>query len=237
MEDTALLVTDVQYDFLPPDGSLAIANGRDILPHILSMLDVNAGWDWKSVVATQDYHPRGHISFCTSHKGYEDKPLSVITVQDKEGHDIQQTLWPEHCIQGTKGCEFESNLSTAYTPWKNLHKFHLVQKATDPKLDAYSAFATPGAPSAATASSTSSPLAEYLNGHNIRKIVFCGLATDFCVKATILDALKYGFQCILVQDASRGVSKASSIKAWQELEEKGTKLVQSIVDLKGLLRQ
>lgn len=112
---------DVQNDFLPPTGKLAVDNGRDILPHVQHLLDENRNWPWIKVIASQvtgisltqltvvsepypnftwqDYHPPGHISFTTTHLGFEDKPFQTINVKTPQRDDIEQILWPEHCVR------------------------------------------------------------------------------------------------------------------------------------------
>lgn len=125
---TALIIVDVQSDFLPPDGALAVPGGREVIPLIKDLL--SDAWDWQAIIATQvscpsllqggamlngqDYHPKGHISFASSHEGQ--KPLDVLDVKDGWGRDKSLALWPDHCVVGTRGSELDSDLSSSFAP-------------------------------------------------------------------------------------------------------------------------
>lgn len=113
MPAAALLLVDVQNDFLPPDGALAVLDGRDILPTVHTLLDDDERW--QAVFASQDYHPRGHVSFASRYPGSE--PYTSRSVRHPvTGDEISQELWPDHCVQGTSGCEFEAGV------WKRIEK-------------------------------------------------------------------------------------------------------------------
>ncbi|KAK9899729.1 Isochorismatase hydrolase [Cystobasidium minutum MCA 4210] len=241
---TALLIVDVQNDFLPPDGKLEVENGRDILPNIQALLDEERNWPWAKVVASQDFHPPGHVSFVTSHPGCQDKVFKPIRVRTPQGEDIDQILWPEHCIQGTSGCELEASIQKALQTWDAKGKYHLVQKGTHKDMDAYSAFASPTSPSItqsyrsnpALDTTSASPLASYLKANQIMRLAIVGIATDVCVKATAEDALTCGFEIVLVKQAMKGVNAENSEKALQDLgSRKGVQIVESLGELEEIL--
>lgn len=209
----------MQNDFLPPDGKLAVTDGRTILPPIRELLDKSLNWPWTIVVASQDYHPPGHISFVTSHPSSEGKVFQAIKVTSPRGDEIDQILWPEHCIQGTAGCELERSVQEALVDWQSRGLYYLVQKGTDKHADAYSAFASPSMPSVRHAietgitrasASQSSPLSSYLSSRGVVQLVIVGIATDVCVRATAEDALACGFGVVLIEQAMKGVDLENS---------------------------
>lgn len=177
----ALIVVDVQNDFLP-GGALAVPDGDAVIPVINRIMP---RFDY--VVASQDWHPADHSSFASQHIGQQ--PGNVI---DIEG--VSQILWPDHCIQHCAGASFAAGLEVQHFDW-------VVQKGDDRSIDSYSAFFDNDHRKA-------TGLETWLREHNIEHIAVCGLATDYCVKFTVLDALKLGFGTTLIQDATRGVNLA-----------------------------
>jgi nicotinamidase/pyrazinamidase len=175
----SLILVDVQNDFLP-GGALAVANGDEIIPVVNRLQSV-----FPLVVATQDWHPANHGSFATNHSGK--KPFEQI-----ELNGLPQTLWPVHCVQGTKGAELATGLNR-----KRISR--VFQKGTDPGVDSYSGFFDNGHRHA-------TGLGEWLRGRGITEVYICGLATDYCVKFTALDAVGAGFKTHLIEEASRGVN-------------------------------
>lgn len=216
---TALLIVDIQYDFLPPDGSLAVSGGDKIIPIVHELMDKGR---WDLIVASQDYHPSGHISFASAHEGH--RPFTAITVPlpDDEAMgtseitgkttEITQMLWPDHCVIGTKGCLIEESISQRLDKWKAKGKGHIVQKGSDIRKDAYSAFATP-------------TLSDILHQNEIRRIIACGLATDYCVRWSVLGGLEEGFQVLVIEEAIAGVDQDGSTAALKEMTDKGARLV------------
>ncbi|KAM0751581.1 isochorismatase family hydrolase [Meredithblackwellia eburnea MCA 4105] len=212
---SALLLVDIQYDFLP-GGSLAVSNGDSILPHTYTLLD-NAKWDL--VIASQDFHPPNHISFASRHNL---PAFTSIQVLDNDsataGATKKQELWPDHCVQGTKGTEFEEGVKT------RLEKLaaKVVQKGADSEKDAYSAFALPTGKS-------SSPLIEILKGASISELFVVGLATDYCVKASVLSALEPSSSFIknvyVIEEAVKGVDPTASAQVLKQLAQEGAKVV------------
>lgn len=174
----ALILVDLQNDFMP-GGPLAVPEGDRVIPvanRLMSQFD--------RVVATQDWHPADHCSFARQHPGH--KVGEVI-----ECHGLSQILWPVHCVQGTPGAALHSGLEKARID-------HLVYKGTDSSIDSYSGFFDNGRRAA-------TGLGEYLSQQGVSRVYVMGLATDYCVKFTVLDARGLGFETTLVADGCRGV--------------------------------
>lgn len=176
-----LIVIDVQNDFMP-GGSLAIPAGDKIVPIINRIQD-----KFDLIVAAQDWHPRDHVSFASNHSGK--KSFDQIEI-----HGQLQTLWPDHCIQGTTGSLFHPKLQTQN--WEAIFR-----KGTDREIDSYSAFYDNG-------HLKSTGLAGYLREKGASQIYFCGLAADICVYYSLYDALKEGFTCFFIEDASQPMDVA-----------------------------
>jgi nicotinamidase/pyrazinamidase len=175
----ALILVDIQNDFLP-GGALAVANGDAIIP-IANRLQAA----FPVVVATQDWHPANHGSFAANHPGGK-----VFEQIDLNG--LQQTLWPVHCVQGTTGAELAPGLQR-----ERITK--IFPKGTDAGMDSYSGLFDNG-------HRKSTGLGEWLKAKGVTEVVVCGLATDYCVKFTALDAAQMGFKTHFIEDASRGVN-------------------------------
>jgi nicotinamidase/pyrazinamidase len=174
----ALLLIDIQNDFLP-GGALAVKGGHEVVPVANRLMP-----QYALVVATKDWHPAEHKSFASRHLG-----LAVGDVV--ELHGLDQVLWPDHCVTGTRGAELASNLNRS-----RIH--HVVQKGTDPAIDSYSGFFD-------NARRKATGLAELLREHGVDEVHLMGLATDYCVKATALDGIDLGFRVVLLTDGIRGV--------------------------------
>lgn len=197
---TTLLIVDIQNDFLP-GGALAVPRGDEVVPvanRVMPAFDL--------VVATQDWHPAGHGSFASQHAGR--KVGEVI-----ELNGLEQNLWPDHCVQGTRGAAFAEGLDVARIG-------RVFQKGTDPGIDSYSGFFD-------NSRRKSTGLGEYLSGLGVRELFVMGLATDYCVKATALDARQLGFDVRLILDGVRGVelSPGDSERAMEEMKAAGVKMV------------
>ncbi|MDX9980780.1 MAG: bifunctional nicotinamidase/pyrazinamidase [Lentisphaeria bacterium] len=198
----ALLLTDIQNDFCP-GGALAVAAGDRVVAPANRLAAV-----WELVVATQDWHPANHGSFAANHPGH--RPGEIVKLDG-----IDQILWPVHCVQGTPGAAFHPGLDLGPVA----AVFH---KGTDPLVDSYSAFFDNGHRRA-------TGLGDYLRERQVRELAICGLATDYCVKYTALDALALGFAVTLVTDACRGVNlrPEDSAQALAELAARGARLATS----------
>jgi len=177
-KEAALLVIDVQNDFCP-GGRLEVKRGDEIIPSINALMPL-----FSRVVATQDWHPLGHVSFASSHRGK--KVYDTIEVGG-----ARQVLWPDHCVQGSEGADFHPALERRF--------FSLIlRKGFSPGLDSYSAFFE-------NDRRTPTGLAFYLKGLGVENVYLCGLATDYCVLYSAVDAHGLGFRVFLVEDAARGV--------------------------------
>jgi len=174
----ALILVDIQNDFLP-SGALAVPEGDAVVPVCNAIRD-----RFDLVVATQDWHPRDHGSFAANHPGH-----SVGQVIDLNG--LKQILWPVHCVQNTPGAQFAKDLRMLPTD-------RIFQKGTDPAIDSYSGFFDNG-------HRKSTGLDAFLKSQSVTDIFVAGLATDYCVKFTALDARTLGYSVHLVVDACRGV--------------------------------
>jgi len=198
----ALVLVDLQNDFLP-GGALAVREGDRVIP-IANRLQHEVDL----VVATQDWHPRDHASFASQHAGK--RPGEVITLEG-----LPQVLWPDHCVQLTHGAAFASTLNT-----KRITK--IFPKGMDRRVDSYSGFFDNGR-------RHDTGLCDYLKLKGVRELLVCGLATDYCVKWTALDAAELGFDTFVVVDACRGVelNEGDVDEALDELEDAGVELVES----------
>jgi len=198
---TALLVIDVQNDFIP-GGQLAVPEGDQIVPLINRL-----GGLFKQVEIAQDWHPSGHASFASSHPGHQ--PYEVIQLPYGE-----QVLWPEHCVQGTAGAEFHPELNL---PQAQL----IIRKGCNPDIDSYSAFLEADR-------RTTTGLAGYLKERGIDTVYMVGLALDFCVMFSALDARAAGFNAFVVLDACRAIDRDGSLAAAMErMQTAGVGLIQS----------
>ncbi|MBD9492818.1 MULTISPECIES: bifunctional nicotinamidase/pyrazinamidase [unclassified Ensifer] len=186
MADKALIVVDVQNDFCP-GGALGVAGGDEIVPMINGLID-----RFEHVVLTQDWHPAGHSSFASSHPGKN--PFEMIAMPYGA-----QTLWPDHCVQGSAGADFHPALE-----WTRAEL--LIRKGFRAQIDSYSAFFE-------NDRRTPTGLSGYLRDRGIKKVTLCGLATDFCVAFSALDAVAQGFSTTVVLDACRGIDLNGSLHA------------------------
>jgi nicotinamidase/pyrazinamidase len=198
---SALLVIDVQNCFLP-GGSLAVKDGEQVVPVINRIAK-----GFSNVVMTQDWHTSGHVSFASAHAGK--KPFEVIDLPYGK-----QVLWPDHCVQGTDGASLSKDLAI---PQAEL----VIRKGYHKDVDSYSAFTEADG-------KTTTGLAAYLKARRIQRLFVAGLATDFCVAWTALDARKAGFEAYVVEDACRGIdTQGSMAKAWADMAKAGVKRIQS----------
>jgi nicotinamidase/pyrazinamidase len=186
MKDSdVLLVVDIQYDFLP-GGALSVPDGNAVIP-VINRLARRFG----NVVLTQDWHPPGHVSFASTH-GRE--PFSKIDLAYGS-----QVLWPDHCVQGSRGAEFAAGLDIP-------HAQAVIRKGYHAHTDSYSAFVEADR-------RTPTGLAGLLRERGISVVHLCGLATDFCVAWSALDARSAGFDVVVVQDACRAIDTGGSLAA------------------------
>lgn len=206
LERTALLLVDLQPDFMP-GGALAVADADRILEPVCALM--NAG-RFRHLAATQDWHPRGHLSFASSHPGH--RPFETIDLGGR-----MQTLWPDHCIQGSAGASLHAGL-----PWERVAV--IVRKGMQHDTDSYSGFRNNIDPSGER---PSTGLAGYLKDRGVDTVFCCGLARDFCVKWTAEDAVQGGFSSYFIWDLTRPVDPGSDARVRSELEQRGVKILES----------
>jgi nicotinamidase/pyrazinamidase len=199
----ALIVVDVQNDFLP-GGALPVPNGDEIIPIINELQE-----RFELLVATQDWHPANHGSFAANHPGK--KPGDQI-ILDR----LEQILWPVHCVQNTHGADF--------APTVNVKRVsRIFQKGTDPKIDSYSAFFD-------NAHRRATGLGDYLKEHAVTDVYLCGLALDYCVKFSALDARQLGFNTNVIKDACRAIAleQGDLNRALDEMKKAGVNVLKGL---------
>jgi len=197
-----LILVDIQNDFLP-GGALAVPRGNEVVP-VANRLQPG----FKLVVATQDWHPAGHGSFASTHAGRKPGELAELA-------GLPQVLWPDHCVQGSAGA--------AFAPGLEMNRVETIfRKGTDPRIDSYSGFFDNG-------HRKSTGLGDYLKGRGATAVYVLGLATDYCVKFTALDARRLGFRTVLIEDGSRGVElqPGDVARAVEEMRAGGVEVLRS----------
>ena len=197
----ALIVIDMQNDFLP-GGSLAVAEGDKIIGPIGEIAR-----QFQNVVLTQDWHPADHISFASQHGGR--KPFDVINLPYGA-----QVLWPDHCVQGTRGAKFADGIDSGLAQL-------IIRKGYHRSVDSYSAFLEADR-------KTQTGLAGYLKDRGITNVYLCGLATDFCVAWSALDGRAFGFNVWVIEDATKGIDLNGSLAAaWEKMTKAGVRRIRS----------
>jgi len=197
-----LLIIDVQNDFCP-GGALAVADGDAVVPVINRLTERFA-----HIALTQDWHPSGHSSFATSHPG--SAPFETVSMPYG-----RQTLWPDHCVQGTPGADFHPQLVTERAAL-------VIRKGFHPEIDSYSAFHENDL-------RTPTGLAGYLRERGLRRIFLAGLATDFCVHYSAVDARRLGFEAVVVEAGCRAIDLAGSLDAaWTAMDAAGVQRVKDV---------
>jgi nicotinamidase/pyrazinamidase len=198
---SALIVVDVQNCFIA-GGTLAVPHGEDVVPVINKIAPA-----FQNVILTQDWHPKGHASFASAYPGK--KPFESVELAYG-----RQVLWPDHCVQGTPDAALDKDLSIP-------HAELILRKGFHPDVDSYSAFEEADR-------KTSTGLKGYLEQRGIRTLFVTGLATDFCVAWTAIDARKAAFETYVVEDACRGIDLNGSLAAaWKAMEKSGVRRIQS----------
>jgi nicotinamidase/pyrazinamidase len=202
MRTGALILTDLQNDFLP-GGALPVPGGQEVVPLANRLMR-----EFDLVVAIQDWHPRNHVSFAVNHPGRK-----VRDVVQADG--LEQILWPVHCVQGSWGADFHPDLNRS-----GLHE--IVRKGVNPRVDSYSAFRD-------NARQASTRLEGLLRERGVEEVYIAGVATDFCVRATAMDALDLGFRTSMVLDACRGIAprEGDICGAVEEMRRSGVIILES----------
>jgi len=202
LDHSALIVIDVQNDFCP-GGALAVGDGHEVVPVINDLVG-----QFEHVVLTQDWHPEGHSSFASQHDGKD--PFHTAEMPYGE-----QTLWPDHCVQGTSGADFHPELA-----WDKAQL--IIRKGFRPGIDSYSAFFE-------NDRTTPTGLNGYLRERGLTKLVLTGLATDFCVAYSALDAARLGFDTMVVLDACRAIDLNGSLAdAMEQMRDAGVVLTEAV---------
>lgn len=196
----ALIIVDVQNDFMP-GGSLPVPDGNSIV-EIINKIETK----FDIIAATVDWHPPRHNSFASNYKNK--KPFEIIEINGQK-----QILWPDHCVQGSKGAEFHPNLETRPIE-------AIFRKGMNPAIDSYSAFYDNG-------HQRSTGLAGFLREKKANKLFICGLAGDVCVYYTILNALSEGFNAIMIEDATVPLNKKIFERIKNEIMDKGSKIIKA----------
>ena len=201
MTSRALVAVDLQYDFCP-GGALAVPDGDSVIPVVNAL---SSRFDL--VVATQDWHPANHGSFASNHPGATAGEAVVLG-------GVPETLWPDHCVQGTPGARLHDGFDLGPVA-------AIVRKGTDPSVDSYSAFFD-------NARRRTTGLAGYLREWDVAEVWFAGLATDYCVKYSVLDALELGFGAVVVADACRGIDLEAGdvVRALAQMAAAGARMVE-----------
>ena len=201
VKQSVLIVVDVQNGFTP-GGNLAVANADEIIPNINQLAQ-----KFEHIVLTQDWHPVQHISFADNHPNK--KPFETIELDYG-----RQVLWPKHCVQGTHDAEFHPHLNI---PTAQL----IIRKGCHQNIDSYSAFMEADR-------KTPTGLNGYLREHQINTVFIVGIATDFCVAWTAIDAAELGFDTYVIEDACKAIDLNGSLQqAWQDMSQKGVHRIEA----------
>ncbi|MGL5157569.1 MAG: bifunctional nicotinamidase/pyrazinamidase [Acinetobacter junii] len=201
VKQSVLIVVDVQNGFTP-GGNLAVANADEIIPNINQLAQ-----KFEHIVLTQDWHPDQHISFADNHPNK--KPFETIELDYG-----RQVLWPKHCVQGTRDAEFHPHLNI---PTAQL----IIRKGCHQNIDSYSAFMEADR-------KTPTGLNGYLREHQINTVFIVGIATDFCVAWTAIDAAELGFDTYVIEDACKAIDLNGSLQqAWQDMLQKGVHRIEA----------
>jgi len=205
---TGVIVTDIQGDFTElKHGSLAVKGTDQRFIDTVQEATKKLKEKGFAIFATQDWHSKDHISFFTTHPGK--KAFEIISRNGKE-----QVLWPPHCVQGSEGAKIllDEKLFDA-----------IVRKGTEVEFESYSGFQDDGG--------NQTPLHHILQAGGIERVIIYGIATDYCVRASALDALKLGYQVVMIKDLSRGVAPETTKKAIEELQRAGVQILESVDSL------
>ncbi len=225
--NSALVLVDVQNDFCPsyknregkktPSGAMMVKDGDKVIEPLNAVSHI---FDWHGalVVATQDWHPSGHISFASTHPGLRENDIIDLVLEKRDADGIgviEQVLWPDHCVQGTWGAEFHESLDLNPVSY-------IVRKGRNELIDSYSAFFE-------NDRTTATGLGGLLKGLSVESVFIGGLATDYCVFYSAMDAVRLGFKTFVLADAVQGIdSPKDSIKnAMEEMEKIGIVFIQT----------
>lgn len=216
MSDRALVVVDVQKDFMP-DGALPAQNGYEVVEPINDLMD-SFRKEGDIVVATQDWHPINHGSFASNNPGKEPFEMGELNGMD-------QVMWPDHCVQGSEGAEFVDDLNT--------EDFQVIfRKGRNPEMDSYSGFMDNGEEVDSDEAGEhyfrrQTGLHQYLSGLEVEDVCVVGVATDYCVKWTAMDGVDLGYEVTVFKDCCRGVEEEGVEEALEEMKGYGIEIAES----------
>ncbi|CAI5760439.1 unnamed protein product [Candida verbasci] len=225
VSNVALIIVDLQEDFLPPNGSLAIQSARSIIPKINNLI-TSKSYNWSTIIATQDWHPQTHASFASQHN---QRPFTTKTFQHPEKRlnpntgeiiEINQTLWPDHCVENTFGSSLEKSFHDNFNQLENKAKI-IIKKGYLQDREYYSAFQD-------CWHLHKTELENYLRQLNIEKVVFVGLAYDFCVLNSAIDCSKLDFKTYVLKDYCRSVYPDKFVETDTEYMKNGVEVIEGI---------
>lgn len=221
---TALLIIDLQEDFLPPNGSLAVANGREIIQPIIELL-TSKKYKWDAIIATKDWHTPDHISFAKTHS-QEPYSTKVLSSPNGSGETKVHTLWPVHCVQNTPGSQFPKEFNDVFEELLSSKKVpaKLVLKGYLQDREYYSCFED-------VWGLHKTECAQYLKDHNITDVVAVGIAYDFCVMNSCIDSVKNGFTTYVVKDLTRAVFPDKDDETTANYEKHNVKVITSTSEI------
>uniref|UniRef100_A0A6A7FYU1 nicotinamidase n=1 Tax=Hirondellea gigas TaxID=1518452 RepID=A0A6A7FYU1_9CRUS len=206
-KSSALIIVDVQNDFCPPKGSLQVAGGLEAIDVINQIRKDN---EFKTIILTQDFHPQNHSSF---HSNNAHHPKASLFQPLDLGNGKSQVMWPDHCVQGSKGCEFHPKLVRQDSDI-------IVQKGKHVEVDSYSGFFD-------NDHKSKTDLHDILKENGITDVFVVGLAYDYCVGYTAIDAHQLGYKTRVIEDATRAVAEDSKIERINEMKALGIDILQS----------
>lgn len=209
---SALIVVDLQNDFI--DGSLAVKDASAVVEPILKLMDFN----WDVIIATQDWHPKDHCSFASQHPGAKDYSQMDFTNPNDPKEVAQRTVWPDHCVQDSHGAQLETKFGEKFDIL--LFPTKLVRKGSDRDREYYSCFRD-------TWKQQLTGLTEFLHSRGIRRVVLVGLAYDFCVLHSALDASEMGFYTYVIKDSTRSIDSSNDANTDAKYKQGGVHLIQA----------
>ncbi|ODV82551.1 hypothetical protein CANARDRAFT_30745 [[Candida] arabinofermentans NRRL YB-2248] len=215
----ALIIVDLQEDFLPPTGSLAVSEGRSIIPSILQLLDISK-YHWKAIIATKDWHPINHTSFASNH---DEKPYTLKTFNYPLKGNLEtkeQVLWPDHCIQDTFGSTFPEEFQTKFDELIDSNSIPIttIKKGYLQDREYYSCFQD-------TWKLHHTECEKYLKDNDITHVFTVGIAYDYCVLNSSIDSSDLGFKTFVLKDCSKSVYPENDIETDKIYEKNGVKII------------
>lgn len=225
LSQAALLIIDLQEDFLPPEGALAVKDGRHLIPSIIGLLDKQ--YNWGAIIATKDWHPPSHISFASNHKYKAPYDTKVLNSPDFEKGDTRQkehVLWPDHCLQDSFGSKFPAEFEHAFSEIEKLGNVPctIIKKGYLEDREYYSCFKD-------IWGLHQTECSNFLKENNIKTVYVVGIAFDYCVLNSAIDSAKEGFHTVVLSDLTKAVFPENYDMTTIKYEEAGVKVRDSSV--------